>query len=83
MRIRTKKRIPKKIVRLEISGELKEIIIKEDFMRPNDAFISLCFREKNSSGIIDLTLKEIEMINKEVESKLNLLKGVKVMKFRK
>ena len=83
MKIKTKKKTPRGIVRLESSGELKEVIINEDFMHPNDSFISLCFRGENSSGIIELTPKEIEAINKEIAPKLRLLKDIKVLKFEK
>jgi len=83
MKIKTKKENLDGIVRLETSGELKEIIINEDFMHPNDASIALCFRGKNSSGIVELTPKEIEAINKEIAPKLHLLKNIKVLKFEK
>ena len=83
MKIKAKKENLDGIVRLETSGELKEIIINEDFLHPNDASIALCFRGKNSSGIVELTPKEIETINKEIAPKLHLLKNIKVMKFEK
>ena len=83
MKIKTKKQNSDGIVRLETSGEIKEIIINEDFLKPDDASIALCFRGKNSSGIVELTPKEIEILNKELVPKLHLFKGVKIMKFDK
>jgi len=83
MIIKTKKQNADGLVRLETSGELKEIMINEDFLHPNSASIALCFRGKNSSGIIELTPKEIELINKEIAPKLHMLKGVKVLKFKR
>ncbi len=83
MQIKTKKQNSDGIVKLETSGELKEIIINEDFMNPNDASIALCFRGKSSSGIIELTPKEVEILNKELSKKIHLLKDIKVMKFEK
>jgi hypothetical protein len=83
MNIKTKKQNSDGQVRLETSGKLKEILINEDFLNPKKAKISLCFRGKSSSGIIELTLREIEIINKKVLPGLDLMKNVKVMKFKK
>jgi len=83
MKVKTKKQNSDGVVRLETSGELKEIMINEDFMNPKDASVALCFRGKSSSGIIELTTKEIEVLNEELSRKIHLLKGVKVMKFEK
>ena len=83
MKIKTKKQNADGIVRLESSGEIKEIMISEDFMHPKDASVTICFRGKSSSGILELTPKEINIINKKIEPKLALLKGVKVLKFEK
>ncbi|MBU4070481.1 MAG: hypothetical protein KJ646_05865 [Nanoarchaeota archaeon] len=83
MNIKTKKQNPDGIVRLETSGELKEIIINEDFLNPNDASIALCFRGKNSSGIVELTPNEIQILSKKLIPKMHLLKDIKVMKFKK
>jgi hypothetical protein len=83
MRIKAKKQNEDGIVKLETSGELKEIIVKEDFLNPNNSLTELCFRGKNSSGIVELTTREIEMLNREIETRKNLLKGIKVLKFDK
>lgn len=83
MNIKTKKKNSKGIIRLETSGELKEVIINEDFLDIDSASIALCFRGKDSSGIVELTPKEIESLYKRVMPKLNLIKDVKVMKFEK
>ena len=83
MKIKTKKQNSDGIVRLETSGEIKEVRIKEDFLNPKDASITLCFRGKNSSGIVELTPKEVEFLNKQLSQKMHLLGNVKVMKFKK
>ncbi len=82
MKIKTKKKNSDGIVRLETAGNIREIIINEDFLNPKDASIAVCFRGKNSSGIIELTPEELESLYKEVEPKLHLLKNTKVMKFK-
>jgi hypothetical protein len=83
MKIKTKKQNQDGLVRLETSGEIKEVIINEDLMNTKDATISLCFRGKNSSGIVELTPKEIEILQKELEDKKKLFNNIKVMKFKK
>jgi len=52
MKIKTKKRNPNGVVRLETSGEIKEVIINKDFLNPKEVSIELCFRGKDSSGIV-------------------------------
>ena len=83
MKIKLKKQNSDGIARVESEGKIKEIVINEDFLHPNRASIAICFRGKSSSGILELTPQEIEIINERIVPKLHLLKGVKVMKFRK
>jgi len=83
MKIKTKKKNYDGIVKLETSGELKEVIINEDFLHPNSASIALCFKGRDSSGIVELTPKEIEIINKEIAPRMHLMKNIKVMKLDK
>ena len=83
MKIKTKKQNSDGIVRLESSGEVKEVIINEDFLHPDEASIAVCFRGKNSSGIIEMTPKEIEKLYNSVFPKIHLMKDIKVMKFDK
>ncbi len=80
MNIKMKKQNEDGIVRLESSGEIKEILINEDFLHPNDASVAICFRGKSSSGILEMTPKEIEKIYEIVGKKLHLLKGIKIIK---
>ena len=83
MKIKSKKQNKDGVVRLETSGEIKEVLINEDFLKPNDASIALCYRGKESSGIIELTPKEIEKLINSVQPKLHLMKDFKVMRFDK
>ena len=62
MNIRLKKQNNDGIMRLETSGAIREILINEDFLNPTDESIALCFKGKNTSGIIDLTPEEIEKL---------------------
>jgi len=77
MKIKTKKENKDGIVRLETSGEIKEILINEDLLHPNEESISLCFRGQSSSGIVDLTPEEIERLYDAVRDRIHLIKGFK------
>jgi len=83
MKIRVKKANNDGIVRLESSGQIKEILINEDFLHPKQESISLCFKGQNSSGIIDLSSEEVEKLYNTLNQKKHLIKGFKVMKFDK
>ena len=83
MKVKTKKQNPDGIVRLETSGDIKEIIINEDLLSPKDAKINLCFRGKSSSGIIELSPKEVETLYKEVRKRMQILGNIEIMKFKK
>lgn len=83
MNIKTKKQNSDGIVRLETSGSIKEIFVKSDFLKSKENKISVCFKGKNSSGIIEFNEKEIKEIYKELQRKSRLMNNIKVMKFEK
>src|SRR3989344_4259282 len=65
------------------SGQIKEVLINEALLKPKEALVSICFRGKSSSGIVEISAKEFESLYKQIEPKLSMLKGVKVMRFGK
>lgn len=77
MKIKLKKENLDGVTRVETSGDIKEIIINEDLLNPNNESISVCYRGKNSSGIIDFTPEEIEKIYDSVKKRVHLIKGFK------
>jgi len=83
MQIKIKKQNQDGIVRLETSGDVKEVIVNEDFMHPKKESISIGFRGKNSSGIIELKTKELEHIYNSVKKRTHLIKGFKKMRFER
>ncbi len=83
MKVKTKKENEDGMVRLETSGKVMEVMVKEDLLNPKAGTVEICFRGKRSSGIIEMTPKEIESIYKNVSLRLQSLKNVKVMKFEK
>ena len=77
MQIKFKKQDTEGITRIESRGEIKEVLINEDLMHPEKEGISLCFRGKTSSGIVELSTKEVDMIAKAAKSNLHLIKDMK------
>lgn len=80
MNVRIRKENKDGIVRLESSGVVKEVLVKEDLLYPKEELVSVCFRGENSSGIIDFTPEEIEELYLSVKDKIHLVKGFKVLK---
>ena len=83
MQIRVRKINKGRVVRLETSGEIKEVLINEDILKPNNESVSICFRGKNSSGIIDFSPNEIESLFKSVKNRIHLIKGFKILTDKK
>ncbi|MCF7862262.1 hypothetical protein K9M79_08560 [Candidatus Woesearchaeota archaeon] len=79
MKIKLRKQNHDGITRVETGGDLKEVIINEDLLHPNNESISVCYRGKNSSGIVDFTPQEIEKLYSSVRKRLHLVKGVKIL----
>ena len=75
MQIRIKKQNKDGKVMMETSGNVKEILINEDLLNPEQESISVCFRGKNSSGIVDFSPEEIEKLYDAVRSRIHLIKG--------
>lgn len=67
------------IVRVETSGNVLEILINEDIVHPDKESVSLCFKGKDSSGIIDLTPEEILKLYETVKSRIHLIKGLRML----
>ncbi len=79
MKAKIKKLNSDGVVRVETSGDIKEILINEEFLHPKDESISLCFKGKNSSGIIELTIKEVRELTEALKKKQHLIKDVKLI----
>lgn len=77
MQVRVRKTNPDGQVRLESSGEVIEVLINEDIMHPKKETVSVCFRGRNSSGIIDFTPKELEKLYASARGRMHLVRSVK------
>jgi hypothetical protein len=79
MQIKVKKEDADGVVRVEALGEVREILINEDFMHPDNESISVCFKGKTSSGILDFSPEEIDYIFSIVKKRAHLIKGAKFL----
>ncbi len=77
MQIKLKKQDGESMIRVESNGDIKEVLIHEDLMHPEAEGVSLCFRGKTTSGIIELSTKEVDMIVKAAKRNLHLVKDIK------
>jgi len=77
MQIKIRKQNKDGIVKMETSGIVKEIAINEDLLHPDQESISVCFRGKSSSGIVDFTPAEIEKLYYSIRNRIHLIKGFK------
>lgn len=78
MQIKLKKENSDGIVRVETSGEIMEVLVNENMIRPDKETFSLCFRGKNSSGIVILTKEELTNLCKTAKKDSGLIKEVKI-----
>ncbi len=83
MEVKVRKKNSDGIVRLETSGVIKEVLMNENFLKPKDARVLLGFKGKDSSGIVELSVKEAEVLSEELNKRLGILKGAKIMRFEK
>lgn len=67
-------------VRLETATQIKEVMIHEDFLHPDNESVAIGFKGQNSSGIIEFTAKELDIIFSKIKTKRHLIKGVKIFK---
>ncbi|MEN9626716.1 MAG: hypothetical protein RL557_1044 [archaeon] len=77
MKVKIKKVNRDGIARMETAGEIKEVIIKEEFLNPEDETIALCFKGKDSSGIVEIKTEEFEDIYNNIKKRIHLIKGFK------
>lgn len=79
MKLKLRKLNADGMIRVETGGEIKEVLINEDILHPNNESISVCYQGKNSSGIIDFSPEEIEKLYSSVKKRMHLIKGFKVL----
>jgi hypothetical protein len=80
MNVKIRKTNKDGMVRLETTGDIKEVMINENFMQPNDESVAIGFRGKDSSGLIEFKVKEIEHLYNTIQARTHLIKGLKVVR---
>jgi len=80
MKIKIKQFSQESNFRIENSSEIKEVLLNEDFLHPNQESIALGFKNKDSSGLIELSPREVDMIIDSLKKKKHLIKGIKIFK---
>ncbi|MDD5193246.1 MAG: hypothetical protein PHF67_01530 [Candidatus Nanoarchaeia archaeon] len=80
MIVKVKKRHNRGFVRLMGGGEIKEVLVNADLIEPTKKKISICFRGKADSGIIELSNDEAKDLQETLKKELNVIKDVKVIK---
>lgn len=77
MKLKVKSKTSHGYHRTEHSVDIKEVMINEDFMHPDNETIAIGFRNKDTSGLIEMTAKEFDKFTNSVKRKLHLIKSVK------
>lgn len=65
------------ITKLENSTEIQEVMINEDLLHPENESIAVGFKNRDSSGIIELTAREYEKLVRSIGRKRNLIRSVR------
>jgi hypothetical protein len=82
MKIKIKKNLKSGVSRQETLGEIKEILINQDFTKPSDEVIQVCWRGADATGIVELTPGEVDQLTKTLRGRLQLVKGFKIFRGR-
>ena len=70
-----RKRIPK-----GYKVKIREVFVHEDFLNPDNETIAVGFSNKDSSGLIEFTSNEFDVLFKSVKDRIHLIKGIKIFK---
>jgi len=69
------------IKKLSAGGEIKECFVKENILEPKKANVQVCFKGNVSSGILELSMDEVEKIYNTLKqtkpTKVKILKDYK------
>lgn len=80
MRVKTKKRFNGRVVKIQGAGDIKEVLINADMIEPDKRIIAICFRGRESSGIVELSEEEAEDLGKTLSAQAKLVRAAKVLK---
>lgn len=80
MQIKIKYPNEKGIIRIENEVEIKEVMINEDILHPENEIVKLGFVNDFSSGLIELNSKEIDRLMNTIKNKTHLIKDIKIFR---
>lgn len=80
MKIKLKTSCKDCVTRMEADSEIMEVMVEEDFASTEK--IAICHKSGNVSGIIEMTVDELEELNNHVQKHTHLIKGMKKFKIR-
>ncbi len=75
MRIKLRTAGKNNAARMEVDSTIREVIVEEDFATTEK--VAICHKSGNVSGIIEMTVKELEDLNNHVKKHTHLVKGMK------
>jgi hypothetical protein len=71
------------MVKIHGAGDIKEVLINADIINPEKRIVSVCFKGRNSSGIVELSEEEAEDLGKTLAVQSKLLKASKILRNEK
>ncbi|MEK6875532.1 MAG: hypothetical protein AABX30_02520 [Nanoarchaeota archaeon] len=80
MEIKLKRIHEGRMLRLKGDGKIKDVFEKADIINPKNSKIDLCFRGENSSGIVEVSIKEAEELTKTLSNLVRVSKKTKTTK---
>jgi hypothetical protein len=83
MRIRVRKKAFFGDDRIDSKSQIEDIEVKEDLMNPEGGMVSVYFRGRESSGILNLSEKEAGELMLSLQGVVGLVGKAKKMKFSK
>ena len=66
------------VMRLENTTKLQEVMINENILHPEQESIAIGFKNQDSSGIIEFSVREFEEFYQGVKNKIHLMKGSRI-----
>ena len=83
MRIRLKQIAGLGVKRSDSRNKIDNVVVKESLLDPSREVISIFFRGKESSGILDMTTSEFEMLINSIVPNVKLVDKTSLVKVQK
>ncbi len=76
MKLRSRKTHEGRFIRMQSEGAIKEVLINEDLLHPEKEIITVCYKGKDASGMVDFTPAEVEKLYRSVKNKMHLVERI-------